>query len=439
MPRYYTPIKISENISETPEGFLLCLGVAIARTGEQLYGEGETPIEPDAEGKVLIYRDEKDVFHVDAIASFEGKPITINHPEDFVDPHNWSYLAKGIVQNVRRGTGEDSDKLLADLLINDAFAIQLVKSGLREVSGGYEAEYIETAKGKGKQTNIKGNHLALVDKGRAGPACAINDHAGKGSLMTKLEALKAWLSNGTKVVDEAMASEKKDGDKEQKKEESKDAGMASMDELVTMFKDLGSKMDAIISGKSNDEKDPEKKDMAKKDMAKKEDESKDEEVAPSLEERLKALELAVSKMLEGQADKSSEMGDEDEEEMESEDDDFEESSMTGDTASRAEILAPGINVKAKDVKQKALKQAYATKEGKSIIDALTGGKPVFDSAEKVNPLFMAASEVMKVTRNKDLSKTKQAKDSQTEGNQNLSSIMTAEKMNEINAARYGRK
>lgn len=444
--KFFAPTKLSENIRETPEGFLLCLGVPITRTGELTYGEGETPIEPDSDGQVLIYRDADDVFHMDTIASFEGKPITINHPEDFVDPDNWSYLAKGNLQNVRRGEGDEKDMLLADLLITDALAIQLVKNGLREVSCGYEAEYIEMTQGKGRQTKIIGNHLALVEKGRAGPTCAINDHIGKGTTMSKLaEKMKTLFS---KAVDEAVKDEdmeKKDDKKDDKKSDSKDSN--AYDELVQICKDLSAKIEAMGSKKeekdeaseSKKEDDKNQKDESSENKKEDEKESKDEEESSgekSLEERLKALELAVSKLLDMEGSEEN-MDEDKEDEEESEDDDFEESSMVGDTASRAEILSPGIKA-SKDVKVKALKAAYGTKEGKEIINSLTGGKaPTFDSAEKVETLFIAASELLKVKRSGALSKTKQTGDMVFSDSEN--GFMTPEKQNEINAAHWAKK
>lgn len=232
------------------------------------------------------------------------------------------------------------------------------------------------------------------------------------------------------LVDDADIEEKKDD----KKEESKDA--ASYDELVKCVKDLGEKVAAF--SKAKDEEKP-----APKKDAKKEEKSEDEESEgeASLEDRLKALETAVQGLLEKKADEDSEESedaDESEEGEESEDDDFEETTMTGDAAtdmaSRAEILAPGIK-NTKDVKVKALKAAYATKDGKKIIESLTGGKaPAFDSADKVNTLFVAASELMKVSRTDAFSKSKQTRDFNsvldTDG------VMTAEKMNEINAKHY---
>lgn len=462
MAKYYTPTKLSENIHETPEGFLLCIGVPIARTGEQLYADGETPLESDEEGHVVIERDEEEVFDDVTMASFEGKAVTIKHPEDFVTPENWSTLAKGIVQNVRRADdlGEDGELvLLADLLITDAFAIQLVKAGLREVSCGYEAEYEQMGAGRGRQTKIIGNHLALVEQGRAGSSYAINDHKGKGTMSLMIEKLKKKF--GAKAVDEAMAEEKKE-------DKSKDAG--AYDELCKAVKDMGEKMSRIEGfmeqgnadgggkginkeDKSNAAGKDEAEEGSEKDVpAKKEDkESKDDEGEMDLEERIKALEAAVSKLLE------SKTGDEDEEESEessdekkdddkdkeksedAEDDDFEASEMTGDTASRVEILAPGTRaVKGKDVRATALEAAYGTKDGKEVIDALNGGKKLtLDSVDKISTLFIAASEVLKSKRSASLAKTKDT--SGWGSGQNVAEPMTAEKMNEINQALWARK
>jgi hypothetical protein len=167
MAKYYSTAKLSERLSETPEGFLVCEAVPITRAGDLLYSPFETPVTP-GNGNTVINRTVEDIHDPATIASFEGKPVTINHPEDFVTPDNWRELAVGIVQNVRPGEGEDADKLLADLLITDYEAISAVKSKrLREVSCGYEAEYVEIGPGRGRQENIIGNHVALVRLGGA--------------------------------------------------------------------------------------------------------------------------------------------------------------------------------------------------------------------------------------------------------------------------------
>lgn len=437
MIKYFTPTKLSENIHETPEGFLICYDVPIGRTGQQVYGAGETPLDTNDEGQTLITRDPDELFNSNTIASFEGKPFTIRHPEEFVNPENWSELAKGVVQNVRKSdtksdTGEEY--LIADILVTDALAIQLVKSGVREVSCGYEAIYESTGKGKGRQTQIVGNHLALVEQGRAGPSYAIMDHKYKErSYMSKLaEQMKSFFS---KAVDEAVASEKKEKAKDEtvdKKDDKKDAVKDDgVSDIVAMLKTILEKIEGMKADAPNTEKttttaasDEDKDEDDKKDKA------KDDEIPTGIEDRMKAMEMALAKIL----DKLN--GEEDEEESEETGDEDEKSSMTGDTASRAEILAPGIAI-TKDVMQKAIAAAYSTKDGKSVIESLTGGKaPTFDSAEKVSNLFIAASEIMKARRGTGLEKTKSGLETVNDA---MTGPMSPEKLNEMNKAFWSRR
>lgn len=444
--KYFTPTKLSENISETPEGFLVCIGVSIARTGEMIYGAGETPLEADSKGKVIITRSEQEVFRPETLASFEGKPVTILHPREFVAPENWSQLAKGIVNNVRRGEGEQKDDLIADLLITDKEAIDLVKNGLREVSCGYEAEYEQTEEGRGNQSNIIGNHLALVEQGRAGSSYAINDHKGD-STMGKLEKILKKLFGKTRdeaTKDQLLAAatvmDAEGGPDITEKNVEYEALGKGYDELVKSVKDLGSKFEAMKKG-GKDAKGEAEAGQGEKDMPPAKAGGKDD--GGDMEARLAKLEMICSKLMEkmGASDDAAGeneeevVGDADEEEME--DDDYEESGMTGDTASRAEILAPGIK-KSKDMKVKALKTVYGTKDGKTIVDAFTGGKaPKYSSKAEVNRLFVGVSEVLKSQRTADLKRTKTS--DAYEDVISKKGPMTAEQMNEANAKHYNKK
>lgn len=172
---FYTTEKISDHIEKTPEGFLVCRDVPIARIGDYEYTSEEVPIKSTNGDKVIIHRDEDEVFSNEAMMSFNGKPVTINHPSDFVTPENWNEYAHGHVDNVRRGEGEKEDLLLADLVITTQKAIELVEAGLREISCGYDAAYEDNGNGEGRQKNIIGNHVALVLQGRAGSRCSIQD------------------------------------------------------------------------------------------------------------------------------------------------------------------------------------------------------------------------------------------------------------------------
>lgn len=164
---------------KNPAGFLICKDVAIARLGTQKYLGREIGVNERPNDIITVYRTEEEVFNPRAIASFEGCPFTEEHPMDFVQPQNSEALVKGTVVNVHRGTGKDSDLLLADIIIYGKQEIDFVESKQkREISCGYECEYVPYKDGF-KQTNIVGNHVALVSAGRAGQRVAIQDTAEK--------------------------------------------------------------------------------------------------------------------------------------------------------------------------------------------------------------------------------------------------------------------
>lgn len=178
--RFYTSEKLGENQSLTPDGFLLCQNVPLARTGTLLYSDMDgIPVESDRDGIIRVTRDAEEVFAPIAISSFAGKPVTDDHPPEKVAPVNWKQYSVGVVLNPRRGDGLmfDNQFLYADLLIQDEAAIRAVREGKREVSAGYDAEYEQVEPGYGRQHLIIGNHVALVEKGRCGPRCAIGDSA----------------------------------------------------------------------------------------------------------------------------------------------------------------------------------------------------------------------------------------------------------------------
>lgn len=383
--RYYSPASLSEHIQLTPEGFLICLDVPIARAGDLLYGPEETPITP-GHGPTVVTRTIEDIHAPETIASFEGKPVTLNHPMggDFVTPENWKHLAVGTVQHVRPGSGEDADKLLADLLITDSSAIIAVQSkALREVSCGYEANFIEEAPGKGRQTNILGNHVALVAAGRCGAECAISDHATKEGREMKLkEKIMALFG---KALDEAGV----EGDVTPPPGDAKklEDGLTTLSQKV------------------------------------------DDEVA-KMSTRFGVIESALAKLLGiDSLDAASLAKAGDKKTAEAGQTDL---CTDAETISRAEILAPGI-VKTKDVARKALDAAIATEEGKALITPLLRGKQLDAlTADEVDTVFIASAELVKASRREALVK-RPALDGLTSLQ---SGPMTPEKLNEVNAQRY---
>ena len=199
----YYGTRLSENLSRRePEGYLLCLNVPVARTGTQEYLAEELGL-PGA-GVVPVYRPEGEVFSPETIASFEGMPVTNDHPPEGVDVSNIRALQKGHAHNVRRGTGDESDLLLADLIITDPKLIdQILEDGKREISCGYTYELCEE-NGQYIQRKIRGNHVAVVDAGRAGPRVSIKDH--------KAYAYERSKPNMKKSLSKILARMAKDGD-----------------------------------------------------------------------------------------------------------------------------------------------------------------------------------------------------------------------------------
>lgn len=195
--QYFFSTKLGETRYELADGSLLCKDVPIARTGTQVYLPEEIDLEPDDSGTVTVWRTEDEVFSPETMASFEGVAVTLGHPEDeqgnivFVNPSNYAALSHGHIQNVRRGTGDKADLLIADVLVKRQEAIDAINAGSKDVSCGYDAQYKQLAPGKGKQYQITGNHLAAgIDRGRAGSRCAIGDSA---PTIKKEKPAMSWL------------------------------------------------------------------------------------------------------------------------------------------------------------------------------------------------------------------------------------------------------
>lgn len=176
MSKAYFGSRISDHILKTPEGFLICKDVPIARTGTQQYRGCEFG-GPVADGIYNVQRPEAEVFDRAAVASFEGKPVCDEHPEEDVTPDNYGQYMKGVCRDVRRGDGDLSNCLVADLVIYDADLIGKIEAGKREISCGYDCLWNPTSDSSYDQLEIRGNHVAVVDRGRAGHKVAIRDTA----------------------------------------------------------------------------------------------------------------------------------------------------------------------------------------------------------------------------------------------------------------------
>lgn len=174
-PIHTDPARTDGVLAElTPEGFLQCSAL-LTRTGVFDY--------QDAEGNEWgEFRDAKQVFAQASLDSFRMVVVTDDHPETMVNVDNVKDVQVGHVgSDVRR----DGDFVRASLTITDADVIRSIQDGKVELSCGYFAQVVQDSgvapdgtPFTSRQEDIRGNHLALVDIGRAGPQCRLQLDSG---------------------------------------------------------------------------------------------------------------------------------------------------------------------------------------------------------------------------------------------------------------------
>lgn len=183
----------------TADGYLVA-DVKVARTGIQNYlgselGRDDLPV-------VRVYRPESEVFATDAMHSYAYRPVTVEHPSKMVTADTWKALAAG------QTGGEvvrDGEFVRVPLVLMDAAAIKAYQAGKRELSMGYTAEIVfedgVTPDGEAYdaiQTNLRMNHLALVDRARGGDALRIGDSS---HIATAIKWLKIAIARHERHMD----------------------------------------------------------------------------------------------------------------------------------------------------------------------------------------------------------------------------------------------
>ena len=187
--------KISPHKSKTPEGYLVCRDAILGRTGSQEYRKCEIFNDcADDTSTIQVLRDSAEVFSSEAIASFENKPITCEHPDEDVTPDNYKDYAVGFVRDVHQGKVDGEDVLLGNLIITDSDIINDIENGIRtDLSCGYTCDITDEA--HPRQVNIRGNHVALCSQGRAGIAKIVDSFDEKEEKLPKLPTrLKSVIS-----------------------------------------------------------------------------------------------------------------------------------------------------------------------------------------------------------------------------------------------------
>ena len=161
----------------TPAGYVIT-SAKITRAGPvEYYGHELGIMGGEANKKFSINRTLDELTKPETLASFEGQTLTLTHPDSGeVTAEQWKDKAIGHIQNVRA----ENDYLVCDAYIKDAAAIEVLRSsGVRELSCGYDPAVLVERNGQIYQVDIRGNHVAVVAKGRVGADCRLNDKKGK--------------------------------------------------------------------------------------------------------------------------------------------------------------------------------------------------------------------------------------------------------------------
>lgn len=158
------------HVTKTPQGGVR-VDAALTRTGVLEY--------PGPNGTVIReYRPPDEVARADSLATLAHAPVTNRHPPGAVNPRNYKTYAVGTVAGEAR---MDGDLVVASLVIQDADALAAVETGKRrEISCGYNCDLDETPGETPEgirfdrvQRNIVYNHVAIVERGRAGSSVAL--------------------------------------------------------------------------------------------------------------------------------------------------------------------------------------------------------------------------------------------------------------------------
>ena len=197
--------KLSEHRYKTPEGYLICVDSILARTGKQTYKRSEI-FGDDDERLIEVDRKAEEVFSPETMASFENKPICVEHPDVDVNSGNISEFAVGFVRDIHKGEYEGEPVMLGTLVITDAKTVEEIEEGKHtDLSCGYDCDIDDSE--NPQQRNIRGNHVALCEQGRAGIARIMDSVDDEESTYTEVtknlekEAKKdmSWLDS---VIDE---------------------------------------------------------------------------------------------------------------------------------------------------------------------------------------------------------------------------------------------
>lgn len=204
--RFADSVELVKKPEKTSDGYLVA-SARVARSGIQIYTGAEMG-RPDLD-TVAVFRPEEEVFNDATMRTFAYRPMTNDHPESDVTADNWKKLAIG---QVGGEVARDGEYIRVPLVLMDAAAIADYENGKRELSAGYSCDIEWTAgvtdtgeRYDAIQRNIRNNHLALVDRGRAGSKARIGDKQTKTEVTKTMGTRKITHDNLTIEVSEQAA------------------------------------------------------------------------------------------------------------------------------------------------------------------------------------------------------------------------------------------
>lgn len=182
---------------------------AIARTGVLRYQAkdlGSMFSDKDPSEVIRVAQLSEDLFSEETLEKFRSAPITIGHPEQDVDTHNMKELGKGTLEGKPY---KEDNHLAANLVLSDAEAIELVNSGVSELSvrAYYTLTRCDDSEDYDAVRTIQTvNHVAIVERGRAGATCRISDSE-DGEITEELVADIIPIEEGKEEVVEEIVEE----------------------------------------------------------------------------------------------------------------------------------------------------------------------------------------------------------------------------------------
>lgn len=166
----YDKGEVKGKAERTDEGYIKADAV-LTRTGVFLYANADGSIRREL-------RHPDDVFQKTSLDTIKMIPMTHRHPKQkLVNADNAKELKVG---HVGENVTVDGKFILAPLSVTDKTAVDAVEGGECELSLGYTVDLEEVSgeyNGEAythRQRNIKYNHLAIVDRARAGGAARIH-------------------------------------------------------------------------------------------------------------------------------------------------------------------------------------------------------------------------------------------------------------------------